>query len=67
MTSPTTLSSQPASSSLAIMRGSTVSDEVVANTIRSSSQMYRMNLNRLNPHQCAIGQSTPNTKIRQVR
>src|SRR5579862_9132762 len=36
MTRPTTLSSQPAASSLAIMRGSTVSDEVVAITISSS-------------------------------
>ncbi len=47
-TSPTTLLSQPKFSSLVMSRGSTVSDEVVATQISSSSQIYLTSFNRLN-------------------
>ena len=66
ITSPTTEVSQPRFSILAIMRGSTDSEDEVPSTMRSSSLMYLMNLKIENPHSAAMPPSTPKMNSRQV-
>jgi hypothetical protein len=48
-TSPTTLLEQPSSSSLAMMRGRTDSEDDVPSTMKISSLMYLRNFHRLKP------------------
>ena len=66
ITSPTTEASQPRFSILAIMRGSTDSEDEVPRTISNSSLMYLMNLKMENPHSAAMPPRTPKMNSRQV-
>ena len=66
ITSPTTDVSQPRFSILAIMRGSTDSDDEVPRTMSSSSLMYLMNLRIENPQSAAMPPRTPKMNSRQV-
>ena len=67
MTSPTVDFFTPRFSSLAIIRGSTDSDDDVPSTINSSSLMYLMNFRIEKPWKRAIVPSTTRMKTRQVR
>ena len=49
-----------------MMRGNTVSEDVVAKTISSSSRIDRMSASRLKPQTRATIVRIPKTKIRQV-
>ncbi len=66
ITSPTTDGSQPMASSFCISRGSTVSEEVVAATISSSSRMAPISRKMFTPARQAISPSTTITKTRQT-
>ena len=67
MTSPTTDFLTPRFSSLAIMRGSTDSDDDVPSTMKSSSLMYLMNFQMLKPWKRAMRPITTKMKMMHVR